>query len=382
MSSLEHRTSVIGVVWKSAAKWPLGYSRLSTQLLLALRTLGVRIAYRFVYKDSVVSGDFEEPASTGDPFVDEMKAIPENPAWPQVVCASPDLFHRNTGKYKIGYALTEVNGIPREWVDSANAMDEIWVSSVFNQSGFTQSGVRRPVLVMPDGIDPLVFHPAAPAFPVKGIFVFLSVFEWSERKAPEILLRAFNKTFSRSEEVILFCKILAPPWASFDIPSVVERLELAHTGGRVIIDLGTYLPSQELGSLYRSADCFVLPTRGEGWGLPVYEAMACGLPVIATNWSAPSEHITDEIAYPLRVKRLVTALEGRYPYSGHQWAEPDEDHLRHLMRYVYEHRDEAREKGRMAAELVMGKLTWRHAAERIRDRLAEIQPQLGIMPRR
>ena len=366
----------IAVIWKSAASWPLGYSRLSTQLLVALRTLGVRIAYRFVYKDSAVCGRFEEPPKTGDEFIDEMRQNTEDDTWPQVVCASPDLFERNTGKYKIGYALTEVNGIPREWVDSANLMDEIWVASSFNQIGFIESGVQRPVLVMPDGIDPQIFHPRAPAFPLKDVFVFLSLFEWSERKAPEILLRAFNRAFRHNEEVILFCKILAPPWASFDIPSAVEGLGLSRAGGRIIIDLGTYLPAHELGSLYRSADCFVLPTRGEGWGLPIYEAMACGLPVIVTDWSAPAEHISDEIAYPLRIKGVVPALGGRYPYSGYQWADPDEGHLRDLMRHVYEHRDEARAKGRKASEFVMSTLTWRHAAERVRDRLAAIRQTL------
>jgi glycosyltransferase involved in cell wall biosynthesis len=39
--------------------------------------------------------------------------------------------------------------------------------------------------------------------------------------------------------------------------------------------------------LYGGADAFVLPTRGEGWGLPILEAMAAGVPAIATNWSGP-----------------------------------------------------------------------------------------------
>jgi glycosyltransferase involved in cell wall biosynthesis len=375
-SDTQHRGNGVGVTWKSAAIWPLGYSRLSSQLLIALRTLGVRIAYRFVYADSMVCGRFDEPPKTGNRFIDEMKQTPEDPRCPQVVCASPDLFDRNTGQYRIGYALTEVNGIPKEWVQSANLMDEIWVTSVFNQSGFVESGVRRPIFVMPHGVDPERFNLGAPAFRLKDAFVFLSVFEWSERKAPEVLLRAFNRAFRKSDDVVLFCKIMAPPWASFDIPAAVEGLGLSHQGGRIVIDVGTYLRPEELGSLYRSADCFVLPTRGEGWGLPIYEAMACGLPVITTDWSAPAEYLSDKLAYPLRIKGLVPALGGRYPYSGYEWAEPDEDHLCGVLRHVCEHRDEARAKGRRAAEFVASTLTLRHAAERVRDRLAEIQRQL------
>lgn len=45
-----------------------------------------------------------------------------------------------------------------------------------------------------------------------------------------------------------------------------------------------HLPASEMPNLYKSADCFVLPTHGEGWGLPTMEAMAMGLPTITTNW--------------------------------------------------------------------------------------------------
>lgn len=372
MPGFQRPKEVVRIVWKSAAAWPLGYSRHSTQILLALKKLGAHIAYRFVYKDSIVSGHFEEPSKTGNQTIDEMKENVDDPEWPQIVCASADLFDRNTGKYKIGYATTEVNGIPDEWVRAANRMDEVWVLSAFNQTAFAKCGALRPIFIMPAGVDPDIFNPTVPAVPIDNAFVFLSIFEWAERKAPEILLRAFNAEFKRREDVILFFKILVPPWASFDVPAAVDDLHLSPTGGRVIIDLGTYLPARELGSLYRSADCFVLPTRGEGWGLPIYEAMACGLPVIATNWSAPSEYLSDQIAYPLRITRLVTAMDGKYPYCGYQWAEPDQEHLRHLMRHVYEHQAEAREKGRRASEFVLSSLTWQHAAARIMDRLADI----------
>jgi glycosyltransferase involved in cell wall biosynthesis len=45
------------------------------------------------------------------------------------------------------------------------------------------------------------------------------------------------------------------------------------------------LPLMNLPRLYTGADAFVLPSRGEGWGRPHIEAMAMGLPTIATNWS-------------------------------------------------------------------------------------------------
>ena len=63
-------------------------------------------------------------------------------------------------------------------------------------------------------------------------------------------------------------------------------------GGRIHLSLNQEVPTYQLGVLYRSSDCFVLPTRGEGWGLPIIEAMACGVPVIATSWSAQCDFMT------------------------------------------------------------------------------------------
>lgn len=45
------------------------------------------------------------------------------------------------------------------------------------------------------------------------------------------------------------------------------------------------LPYTKLPSLYKSVDAFVMATHGEGWGLPIIEAMAMELPAISTFWS-------------------------------------------------------------------------------------------------
>lgn len=87
--------------------------------------------------------------------------------------------------------------------------------------------------------------------------------------------------------------------------------------------------------LYKRADAFVLPSRGEGWGRPHLEALSMGLPVIATNWSGPTEFLTQDNAYPLPVaKDLVPVPDG--PFRGHLWADPSVPDLRQLMRRVYD----------------------------------------------
>src|SRR3712207_7858290 len=65
-------------------------------------------------------------------------------------------------------------------------------------------------------------------------------------------------------------------------------------------------------TLFPYTTLFRSPTRGEGWGMPVLEAMACGLPTIATAWSGPTDFLTDEVGYPLqRSEEHTSELQSR-----------------------------------------------------------------------
>ncbi len=70
--------------------------------------------------------------------------------------------------------------------------------------------------------------------------------------------------------------------------------------------------------------------------------------------------------------RLIPAKAKCPYYTGFSWAEPDLDHLVHLLRYVYEHRDEAASKGRIASEEALSRWTWAEAAAKIKERLVQL----------
>ena len=106
--------------------------------------------------------------------------------------------------------------------------------------------------------------------------------------------------------------------------------------------------------------------------MPLMEAMACGLPAIATDWGAHTEFLHPGIAYPLRIRGTVPAIAKCPYYAGFSWSEPDGDHLRHLLREVYENRDEARRRGLAAAEEVRARWSWANTARKIVGRLETI----------
>ena len=83
-----------------------------------------------------------------------------------------------------------------------------------------------------------------------------------------------------------------------------------------------------------------IPSHGEGWGRPHMEAMVCGKPVIASNWSGPTEFIYDGNGYLIN-----TTLVDTPDWKGHRWAEPSQDHLMHLMRHTFTNKEEVQETG-------------------------------------
>jgi glycosyltransferase involved in cell wall biosynthesis len=98
--------------------------------------------------------------------------------------------------------------------------------------------------------------------------------------------------------------------------------------------------------------------------------MATGLPTIATDWSGPADYLDPADSLPLRfqlVDAAGTEANG-VRYFG-KWAEPDREHLRRLLRWLYEHREDGKRMGRVAAARVHRDWTWNRAAVKLRDAL-------------
>ena len=356
--------------WHSLLNFPTGYALSSREFVLELDRQNVWVNYKYLYGPGTVFGVPEPQQLTGPYLLGSIQRRKIEPSGVQVSYGQADAFKTKYGEYKIGFTMLEVDGLPASWVQSANMMDEVWTPSTFNRETFKRSGVTKPIHVIPLGVNPAYFNPGIKGYRIDGPFTFLTMFEWGERKAPEILLKAFNDEFGSSEDVVLICKAYNQDPA-VHIPAQVRNYYLKDSGGRIVFSINEVVPSYQLGSIYRSVDCFVLASRGEGWGLPILEAMACGLPVIATNWSAQSDFISNDTAYLLDVERLRPA-EAKCPYyEGFNWAEPSYEHLRSLMRHVFENRDEAKTLGVRASAEVLTKWSWKQSVKKILARLDE-----------
>ncbi|HUL71466.1 MAG TPA: glycosyltransferase family 1 protein [Vicinamibacterales bacterium] len=221
--------------------------------------------------------------------------------------------------------------------DHARRADHIIVIS-----RHTAEQVRERFGVAADRIS--ICYPGAPAWPrrdrepANGCVLFLGTL--SPRKNLGTLLDAYEQLVAR--------RPTAPPLVlaggfGADADRLLERTRRAPLAGRV--ETPGYVPVEQRLDLYRRALVFVMPSFAEGFGMPVVEAMTCGVPVIAANRGALPEAVgqAGRLVDPEDARGLSAAIEALVA--------------------------DAAERQRLADAGVAqaGRFTWRAAAQGVRE---------------
>lgn len=340
---------------------------------------------------SVGAVTFEKEKTTHGNFTDLVKPVlnREIEFDIQVTHLTPENYPGVRNKdalYNIAYTVWETDRLPHSWVELCNLMDEIWVPSEWNVEVFRKSGVTKHIHVVPHIIE---VKENVPTQKVSlGVdddtFVFYSIFQWIERKNPIALLKAYLTEFTADEKVCLALKsyrVNATAQEQSLIKQEIARVKKALNMPTAFPEMrffGKLLTAEQMAGFHDRGDCFVLPHRGEGFGIPHAEAMALGKPVIATGYSGNLEFMNKENSY-LVDHQLTPVCNMIFPnYFGYMnWAEPSVSHLRALMREVYEHQQEAKKVGERGKQDVSERLSRTRIVQNIVDRVKQIQENLN-----
>ena len=275
----------------------------------------------------------------------------------------------------------EFGSLPRDWIGPITELvDEVWAYSRHVRDTYLQSGIPgERVQVVPLGVDTERFRPGVAPLPLTTArrlkFLFVGGTIW--RKGIDLLLDAYGRAFTAQDDVCLVIKDMGNGtfYRGQTVENILARFR-EKPGAPEVEYLDSPLSAEEMAGLYAACDCLVQPYRGEGFGLPIAEAMACGLPVVVTGKGAAVDYCDGDRAYlvPARVAFLPAARVGDRETVGRPWVvEPDLDALTDLLQHVATHPDQARAKGQAAGAFVRSHLTWEHAAAVVEQRLAELR---------
>lgn len=341
------------ILYHTGVEAPTGFAIAAKNYISALLRAKVKVYYSNLF------GIPEAEPLSDDGLVNDARELPPSMDLPQIVWAQAPLFFKNSGKYKIGHCEFEGSSAPSSWISYCNMMNELWVPTNWDKEKFASAGVNVPIHIIPQGIDPNYFHPkmAPMKIDAKEKFKFITNAAWEPRKNLRELILAFTN--------------LSQP-----VKKEIEAIKAPREGARVYVK-EFILPPEQLGCFYTTGDCFVLPSHGEGWGLPIFEALACGLPVITTGYGAPNETLRDANGEPLPGVHFVDWEEGEaktsYVYlEGNRWAMPKIEDLRAKMRFVVENYKAEKKKALKTSELIREKFSWDSCAVPIIERLKAI----------
>ena len=294
-------------------------------------------------------------------------------SWP------PDLRRPSTGKLAC-ILPWEYEAIPRIWVKEIQEnVDELWVISDFVRDAFVRAGVSpKRVAVIPPGLDPELFQPEGESWRPENSrgFVFLFVGGMIPRKGVDLLLKAYDKAFSTADDVTLILKAIgAHSFYQHNTLSDQIRSFMDNSAAPHLMVLGKELEDAKLAALYRGSDAFVLPYRGEGFGMPIAEAMACGKPVVTTALGPAREFCPPEIGYLIPAQ--VVPVPDEPPPLGEltgelTWFEPDIGELARTLRHVYENREEAARRGAAGAHAIRATHSWKRVNQMYLERIRRL----------
>ena len=189
------------------------------------------------------------------------------------------------------------------------------------------------------------------------------------RKGFDELLEGFKIAFGSDATTELHLK--ADYFWGGQAEAKAKQDELAHQiddlGLTNVASISSALSTSDMALLYNNYDAMIFPSRAEGWGLPLIEAIACGLPVISTYHSGHTEYLAaidgqfvrlDHQLHPITCPEFLQHWK-----SGGQWAVASPAEIAAKLVFLKEHYSSFQKHAMTASQTIRDHFSWRHAAE-------------------
>lgn len=314
-----------------------------------------------------IESNFEKEGLLGDKDLYKLFGKPDFNDSNLIFWQPPSYANYSVSKNKnIGYYIFEYNIIPPKFVEQINSIDAVCTASRWGNDVLKANGVTVPVHIVPGGVDHSKFNSLNRK--PSQTFRFLHVGKAENRKGTELLINAFSKAFCGDENIRLSLYIDNVHIAGFSAEDFVKQLSYSTDFELNNIDVKHWIP--DIRQAYNTHHCAVFPTKAEGIGLPIVEAMACGMPVIVSNNTGITEYANDKnciLLNNLKEEPVYDPVFFPRPGEFGTWLAPNEDELIERLRWVYKKYDFCSEIGKNAESFIKENYTWQSAASKLME---------------
>lgn len=198
----------------------------------------------------------------------------------------------NYGYKWISYYTIESSPINEDYLNAFEYMDEIMVPSKFGAS-VVEKSTNKTAHHIPYGIDTEVFRPITDAKKSSSTFRFINVSKNQSRKNIPAFLEALKLVHEVDSRAIgyLHTNVDKKVPNQVHVQNIIRRLGISNIISlpkhKLALDIGC--SDDDLRKEYCNSDALVLSSVAEGFGFPILEAQACGIPAIVSNCSSMTE---------------------------------------------------------------------------------------------
>ncbi|RKX65104.1 MAG: hypothetical protein DRP42_05345 [Tenericutes bacterium] len=353
-----------------------GYGIHFTNLALALNN---RVEVTVTARSQV------DPELHSDPAIAELLRPEFDYNAPTICVWHADTMQLFTGAKRIGFPVFETDRLTQREIYQLKNLDKVLVASHWAKGVIEKGFAERPdsypsVHVVGEGYDPTLFQPRA----VTENYMTLgwkrpyiqNVGKWELRKGHPMLIKVLGQLANEGMKftfVGFWGSIFQQDWRQQADHLVTEAGFIQTAPGRyekndVMLILAERLEHHtDIANIMAMCDFGVYPHSAEGWCLPILETMGCGRPVIATNYSGPSEYLTPDVGMlidPMGFKPIFDPVFFKNRSEG-KWATVNPEQLKHSIKLMIEMPDENRKAIGVKALKRATEFTWDESAKRV-----------------
>jgi glycosyltransferase involved in cell wall biosynthesis len=330
--------------------------------------------------------DIKLPTSMRDPWFESLRSPVDARVFiqfcmPHQAVVDPEMLNVN-------YTMFEADRIHPLWAERAQLHDLVVVPAESCRRAWIASGVPPDrVEVCPLGVDSARFgaHDITPApltdwedQPLARFALrFLNIGERTQRKNLTGLVRCWLRATSPDDDAVLVIKIGSEGvgWER----AAQELVAAQHDVGKTLSEaaplhiIDELLPDEELPRLFAAATHYISLSYGEGWDLPMMEAAASGLELIAPAHSAYLTYLDEDVAHLLPSQPVPVVEHNQWTgpfFVGSYWWKPDEDATVTLLQDLIAGRAPTK---RTPRDRILADFTWEAASRRLLELVRHLE---------